>query len=88
VPFPLRLVGTPPRGFVLFLALPMSGTLGVPMRPAAVVDPSDPVVHLLANADQDKQGQVAAADRLEGLHRDVGLMHDLTIAPWSVGFDP
>ena len=53
-----------------------------------VTDPSDPIVLLLAQAEQDKRGQVAAADRLEALLREKGLLYDSRIAPRMVGFDP
>jgi hypothetical protein len=53
-----------------------------------VTDPSDPIVLLLAQAEQDKRGQVAAADRLEALLREKGLLYESRIAPRMVGFDP
>jgi hypothetical protein len=69
-----------PRGFVLFS--------GASTMISKVTDPSDPIVVLLALAEQDKRGQVAAADRLEVLLLEKGLLYESRIAPRMVGFDP
>jgi hypothetical protein len=53
-----------------------------------VTDPSDSIVLLLSQAEQDKKGQVAAADRLEILLRDANLLYESRIPPRMVGFDP
>jgi hypothetical protein len=57
-------------------------------KPSPVTDQSDAIVQLLALAEQDKKGQVAAADRLEVLLRERGLLYESRIAPRMVGFDP
>lgn len=57
-------------------------------KPSPVTDQSDPIVQVLALAEQDKKGQVAAADRLEVLLRERGLLYESRIAPRMVGFDP
>ena len=56
--------------------------------PAAVTDKADPIVQLLAVVATGAQGQVAAADKLEGLLREKGLMYEAVLAPRFVGFDP
>ena len=75
------------RGFAPGLNFAMPVALAV-KHPSPVDDPKDLVVQLLTKADEDKQGQVAAADQLEMLLRERSLLYDLTIAPRSVGFDP
>ena len=70
------------RGFApgINLAMPVAPAV---KHPSPVDDPLDLVVQLLTKADEDKQGQVAAADQLEMLLRERSLLYDLTIAPRS-----
>ena len=56
--------------------------------PTAVQDPNDAVVQLLEKVASDAQGQVAAADRLELLLKEKGLLCEASIAPRFLGFDP
>jgi len=56
--------------------------------PTAVTNPNDPVVQLLGQVAADSQGAVAAADRLEILLKEKGLLYEAVIAPRFLGFDP
>ena len=56
--------------------------------PAAVVDPRDPILLLLAAYERDEVGVVQTADRIEACLEQQQLLKRMTLCPSMVGVDP